>query len=121
MKNVFGAIHANKCIRKKVNAITTNIKLSCTKLLTSLIIEKIEIIINITVNKNDNNTVFIGNIKNLGSSKYSIKIKLYDKDGKVIRETSQEYNTENRFEITFDYNDSLNKDSIVRYSISINR
>lgn len=76
---------------------------------------------NITVNKNDNNTVFIGNIKNLGSSKYSIKIKLYDKDGKVIRETSQEYNTENRFEITFDYSDSLNKDSIVRYSISINR
>lgn len=76
---------------------------------------------NITVNKNDNNTVFIGNIKNLGSSKYSIKIKLYDKDGKIIRETSQEYNTENRFEITFDYNDSLNKDSIVRYSISINR
>ena len=49
------------------------------------------------------------------------KIKLYDKDGKVIRETSQEYNTENRFEITFDYSDSLNKDSIVRYSISINR
>lgn len=76
---------------------------------------------NIMVNLSDTGIIFTGNIKNLSTDKYSLVIKLFNVNGDSIGEASNDFSTEDKFDVNFDYNDSIKKEDIKKYSISIKR
>lgn len=83
---------------------------------------------NITVTNSDTDIKVSGSIKNLSTEGVlSINVKLYDKDGNVIGEEKKEYTTDNAlssedtFEISFTYSDTLKKDDVKEYSINVVR
>lgn len=76
---------------------------------------------NIMVNLSDTDIIFTGNIKNLSTDKYSLVIKLFNANGDSIGEASNDFSTEDKFDVNFDYNDSIKKEDIKKYSISIKR
>lgn len=83
---------------------------------------------NITVTNSDTDIKVSGSIKNLSTEGVlSINVKLYDKDGNVIGEEKKEYTTDNAlssedtFEISFTYSDTLKKDVVKEYSINVVR
>mgnify|MGYP004537876095 FL=1 len=83
---------------------------------------------NITVTNSDTDIKVSGSIKNLSTEgALSIIVKLYDKDGNVIGEEKKEYTTDNAlssedtFEISFTYSDTLKKDDVKEYSINVVR
>lgn len=83
---------------------------------------------NITVTNSDTDIKVSGSIKNLSTEGVlSINVKLYDTDGNVIGEEKKEYTTDNAlssedtFEISFTYSDTLKKDDVKEYSINVVR
>lgn len=83
---------------------------------------------NITVTNSDTDIKVSGSIKNLSTEgALSIIVKLYDTDGNVIGEDKKEYTTdkalssEDTFEISFTYSDTLKKDVVKEYSINVVR
>ena len=83
---------------------------------------------NITVTNSDTDIKVSGSIKNLSTEGVlSINVKLYDTDGNVIGEEKKEYTTDNalssedNFEISFTYSDTLKKDDVKEYSINVVR
>lgn len=76
---------------------------------------------NIMVNLSDTGIIFTGNIKNLSTDKYSLVIKLFNANGDSIGEASNDFSTEDKFDVNFVYNDSIKKEDIKKYSISIKR
>lgn len=83
---------------------------------------------NITVTNSDTDIKVSGSIKNLSTEgALSINVKLYDTDGNVISEEKKEYTTDNAlssedtFEISFTYSDTLKKDDVKEYSINVVR
>lgn len=83
---------------------------------------------NITVTNSDTDIKVSGSIKNLSTEgALSIIVKLYDTDGNVIGEEKKEYTTDNAlssedtFEISFTYSDTLKKDVVKEYSINVVR
>lgn len=83
---------------------------------------------NITVTNSDTDIKVSGSIKNLSTEgALSIIVKLYDTDGNVIGEDKKEYTTDNAlssedtFEISFTYSDTLKKDDVKEYSINVVR
>ena len=76
---------------------------------------------NIMVNLSDTGIIFTGNINNLSTDKYSLVIKLFNANGDIIGEASNDFSTEDKFDVNFDYNDSIKKEDIKKYSISIKR
>lgn len=83
---------------------------------------------NITVTNSDTDIKVSGSIKNLSTEgALSIIVKLYDTDGNVIGEDKKEYTTDNAlssedtFEISFTYSDTLKKDVVKEYSINVVR
>ncbi len=76
---------------------------------------------NIMVNLSDTGVIFTGNINNLSTDKYSLVIKLFNANGDSIGEASNDFSTEDKFDVNFDYNDSIKKEDIKKYSISIKR
>lgn len=83
---------------------------------------------NITVTNSDTDIKVSGSIKNLSTEgSLSIIVKLYDTDGNVIGEEKKEYTTDNAlssedtFEISFTYSDTLKKDDVKEYSINVVR
>ena len=83
---------------------------------------------NITVTNSDTDIKVSGSIKNLSTEgALSIIVKLYDTDGNVIGEDKKEYTTDNAlssedtFEISFTYSDTLKKDVVIEYSINVVR
>lgn len=83
---------------------------------------------NITVTNSDTDIKVSGSIKNLSTEgALSIIVKLYDTDGNVIGEEKKEYTTDNAlssedtFEISFTYSDTLKKDDVKEYSINVVR
>ena len=76
---------------------------------------------NIMVNLSDTGIIFTGNINNLSTDKYSLVIKLFNANGDSIGEASNDFSTEDMFDVNFDYNDSIKKEDIKKYSISIKR
>ena len=76
---------------------------------------------NIMVNLSDTGIIFTGNINNLSTDKYSLVIKLFNANGDSIGEASNDFSTEDKFDVNFDYNDSIKKEDIKKYSISIKR
>lgn len=76
---------------------------------------------NIMVNLSDTGIIFTGNINNLSTDKYSLVIKLFNVNGDSIGEASNDFSTEDKFDVNFDYNDSIKKEDIKKYSISIKR
>ena len=76
---------------------------------------------NIMVNLSDTGVIFTGNINNLSTDKYSLVIKLFNANGDSIGEASNDFSTEDMFDVNFDYNDSIKKEDIKKYSISIKR
>lgn len=83
---------------------------------------------NITVTNSDTDIKVSGSIKNLSTEgTLSIIVKLYDNDGNVVGEDKKEYTTDNAlssedtFEISFTYSDTLKKDVVKEYSINVVR
>lgn len=76
---------------------------------------------NIMVNLSDTGIIFTGNINNLSTDKYSLVIKLFNANGDSIGEASNDFSTEDKFDVNFVYNDSIKKEDIKKYSISIKR
>lgn len=83
---------------------------------------------NIVVDNGDTAIKVSGSIKNLSTEgALSIIVKLYDTDGNVIGEDKKEYTTDNAlssedtFEISFTYSDTLKKDVVKEYSINVVR
>lgn len=76
---------------------------------------------NIMVNLSDTDIIFTGNIKNLSTDKYSLVIKLFNANGESIGQSNNDFSTEDKFDVKFDYNDSIKKEDIKKYSISIKR
>ena len=76
---------------------------------------------NIMVNLSDTGVIFTGNIKNLSTDKYSLVIKLFNANGDSIGQSNNDFSTEDKFDVKFDYNDSIKKEDIKKYSISIKR
>ena len=73
------------------------------------------------IHLSDTGIIFTGNIKNLSTDKYSLVIKLFNANGDSIGEASNDFSTEDKFDVNFDYNDSIKKEDIKKYSISIKR
>ena len=83
---------------------------------------------NIAVTNSDTDIKVSGSIKNLNTEGVlSINVKLYNSDGNVIGEEKKEYTADNAlssedtFEISFTYNDTLKKDDVKEYSINVVR
>ena len=76
---------------------------------------------NIMVNLSDTGVIFTGNINNLSTDKYSLVIKLFNANGESIGQSNNDFSTEDKFDVKFDYNDSIKKEDIKKYSISIKR
>lgn len=83
---------------------------------------------NITVTNSDTDIKVSGSIKNLSTEGVlSINVKLYDTAGNVIGEEKKEYTADNAlssedtFEISFTYSDTLKKDDVKEYSINVVR
>lgn len=82
---------------------------------------------NISVVTTDTNVLFAGNVlrNNDDTSDFSVNIKLYDILGNVLSENKYEFNKENildgtgTFEVEFLLDDSLQKQTIDKYSIEI--
>ena len=54
---------------------------------------------NIMVNLSDTDIIFTGNIKNLSTDKYSLVIKLFNANGDSIGEASNDFSTEDKFDV----------------------
>lgn len=76
---------------------------------------------NVIVDLSDTGIMFTGNINNLNTDKYTIVIKLFNANGDSIGQSNNDFSTEDKFDVKFDYNDSIKKEDIKKYSISIKR
>lgn len=109
------------------NIYTEETKVSLDNINYSLKINDTEIN-NIAVTNSDTDIKVSGSIKNLNTEGVlSINVKLYNSDGNVIGEEKKEYTADNAlssedtFEISFTYNDTLKKDDVKEYSINVVR
>lgn len=109
------------------NIYTEETKVSLDNISYSLKINDTEIN-SIAVTNSDTDIKVSGSIKNLNTEGVlSINVKLYNSDGNVIGEEKKEYTTDNAlssedtFEISFTYNDTLKKDDVKEYSINVVR
>ena len=126
-KYVYIDITKGVVVNASTNTYTEETKVSLDNISYSLKINDTEIN-SIAVTNSDTDIKVSGSIKNLSTEGVlSINVKLYNSDGNVIGEEKKEYTTDNAlssedtFEISFTYNDTLKKDDVKEYSINVVR